>query len=245
MSFCPESRSRPRCRADGAGRRVRAGVALLALAGAAAAQQAAPPGGVIYTCTDERGRRLTSDRPIPECLAREQRILNRHGSLRAIVPPALTAEERAAKDARDRREAERRAALADAIRRDRNLLTRFPDEAAHQRAREAALDPVRETMRGSVKRIDELAEQRKPLLQETEFYIGRALPLPLKAKIEANEAAMAAQQAAIQGQEAELDRINRLYDAELSRLRQLWSGAPPGSLGPVAAAEHDASSAKR
>ncbi|HMR71172.1 MAG TPA: hypothetical protein PKA84_13175, partial [Rubrivivax sp.] len=157
MSFCPESRSRPRCRADGAGRRVRAGVALLALAGAAAAQQAAPPGGVIYTCTDERGRRLTSDRPIPECLAREQRILNRDGSLRAIVPPALTAEERAAKDARDRREAERRAALADAIRRDRNLLTRFPDEAAHQRAREAALDPVRETMRGSVKRIDERA----------------------------------------------------------------------------------------
>lgn len=245
MSFCPEPRSHPRCRADGAGRWARAGFALLALAGVAAAQQAAPPSSVIYTCTDERGRRLTSDRPIPECLAREQRILNRDGSLRAIVPPALTAEERAAKEARERRDAERRAAVADAIRRDRNLLTRFPDEAAHQRAREAALEPVRASMLGSVQRIDELAAQRKPLLQETEFYVGRALPLPLKAKIEANEAAMTAQQAAIQGQEAELGRINRLYDAELARLRRLWSGAPPGSLGPVAAAEKAASTANR
>jgi hypothetical protein len=218
---------------------------MLVVSAAAAAQQAAPAGSVIYTCTDERGHRLTSDRPIPECLAREQRILNRDGSLRAIVPPALTAEERAAKEVRERREAERRAAVADAVRRDRNLLTRFPDEAAHQRAREAALDPVREAMRGSTQRIEELAEQRKPLLLESEFYIGRALPAPLKAKIEANEAATAAQQVAIQGQEAELDRINRLYDAEFARLRQLWSGATPGSLGPVAATEHGASTAKR
>jgi hypothetical protein len=28
-------------------------------------------------------------------------------------------------------------------------------------------------------------------------------------------------------------RINRLFDAELERLRRLWAGAPPGSLGPL------------
>lgn len=245
MSLCLESLATQRCRACSVGRRALAGVALLVLSVVAVAQHSAQPTSVIYTCTDERGRRLTSDRPIPECNAREQRILNRDGSLRAILPPALTAEERAAKEAQERREAERRAALADAVRRDRNLLARFPDEEAHQRAREAALDPVREAMRSSSQRIGELAEQRKPLMEETEFFAGRALPMQLKAKIEANEAAVAAQEAAIQGQEAELERINRLYDAELVRLRQLWAGAPPGSLGPVAAANNSGSTAKR
>ena len=51
--------------------------------------------GVIYTCTDDKGRRITSDRPIADCVAKEQRVLNKDGSLRAIYPPSLTADERA------------------------------------------------------------------------------------------------------------------------------------------------------
>jgi hypothetical protein len=35
-------------------------------------------------------------------------------------------------------------------------------------------------------------------------------------------------------QEAELDRVNRFYDSELARLKQLWAGALPGSMGPLA-----------
>ncbi|HET7868163.1 MAG TPA: DUF4124 domain-containing protein, partial [Burkholderiaceae bacterium] len=40
----------------------------------AAAQAAGSAGSGIYSCTDARGRRLTSDRPIIECLDREQRV---------------------------------------------------------------------------------------------------------------------------------------------------------------------------
>jgi hypothetical protein len=200
-----------------------------------AAQPATPPAG-IYTCVDDRGRKLTSDRPIAECTAKEQRILNRDGSLRAIYPPILTAEERAVKEARDRREADRRAAYADAVRRDRNLIARFPDQASHERAREAALDTVRVAMRTSALRMSALEAERKPLLDEAEFFAVRTLPAGLKAQLDANDAAMAAQRAAMQTQEAELERINRLYDTELDRLRLLWAGAAPGSLGPVASA---------
>ena len=35
----------------------------------------------------------------------------------------------------------------------------------------------------------------------------------------------------IANQQAEMGRINALYDAELARLRKLWSGASPGSMG--------------
>jgi hypothetical protein len=203
-------------------------------AAAAWAQTPAVKAGTgIYTCTDDKGRKLTSDRPIAECAAKEQQLLNRDGSLRAIVPPTLTADERAEKEARDRAAAEARAAAADAVRRDRNLMARYPTEAAHKRAREAALDTVRLAAKATEIRLRELAAERKPLLDEAEFYLGKPLPPRLKASIDANDAATEAQRGAVATQESELQRINRLYDAELERLRRLWSGAQPGSLGPL------------
>jgi hypothetical protein len=211
-------------------------LAFAAAAGPAAAQTPASAPSGIYTCVDDTGRRLTSDRPIAECTAKEQRILNRDGSLRGIYPPILTVEERAAKEARERKAANARAAYADAVRRDRNLMARFPDETAHHRAREAALDTVRVAIRASALRMNDLEAERKPLLDESEFYVGRELPPKLKGELDANAAARAAQEEAMQTQEAELERINGLYDAELAHLRRLWAGAAPGSLGSIAAA---------
>ncbi len=218
-----------------------AGLVLAALGwaaglGAARAAESTAPAG-IYTCVDDRGRRLTSDRPIAECTAKEQRVLNSDGSLKAIHPPTLTIEERAIKEARDRKAMEERAAQADAVRRDRNLLQRFPDESAHQRSREAAIDTVLIAIRASELRLRNLAAERKPLMDEAEFYIGKPLPGALKGKMDANEAGVSAQRTAMLTQEQELDRINRLYDAELERLRRLWAGALPGSLGPMAGSE--------
>jgi hypothetical protein len=206
-----------------------------ALATAAQAQATTKPPSGIYTCIDDKGRRITADRPIAECTDREQQVLNRDGSLRTVLPPTLTAEERAQREARDRAAAEARAAQADAVRRDRNLMARYPNEAAHSRAREAALDTVRLAMKATDIRLRQLAAEAVPLRDEAEFYEGRTLPASLKSAIEANEVAVEAQRSASANQAAELDRINRLYDAELDRLRRLWAGVVPGSLGPLAA----------
>ncbi|WP_343642957.1 hypothetical protein [Roseateles sp.] len=208
-----------------------AGLLMLAcgLADTAVAQQAKTPTG-IYTCNTADGRRLTSDRPIPECQTREQRLLNSDGSVRKMVPPAMSPEEQAAADQRKRAEEVQRAAQQDAIRRDRNLLQRYADQAAHQRAREAALDDVREAMQQSEKRLQALATERKPLLDEAEFYKGKRVPFKLQHQLEANEAAAAAQRESIENQKAEIGRVNKFYDEELSRLKRLWAGAAPGSL---------------
>ena len=184
----------------------------------------------IYTCTTADGRRLTSDRPIAECSSREQRILNADGSFRAVLPPFLSPEDRATQDARDRRLAADRAAQNDAVRRDRNLMQRFPNEAAHTRARNSALDDANKAMRSSERRIKELAQERKPLNDEAEFYKGRFMPAKLKQVLDANDAGVDAQQQLIENQKAELVRINSRYDAELARLKRLWNGAPPGSV---------------
>jgi hypothetical protein len=223
----------PRRRGD---RRPTTTVALaltLAAASLPVVAQASKSSAGIYTCIDDKGRRLTSDRPIADCVHKEQLLLNRDGSLRQVIPPTLTSDERAEKEARERKAAEERAAQQDWIRRDRNLLMRFPNEAAHQKAREAALDPLRLAIKNTEMRLRELHAERKPLLDESEFYVGKPLPAKLKLQIDANDAALEAQRTAAANQGAELDRVNAMYDAELERLRRLWSGALPGTLGPL------------
>ena len=187
----------------------------------------------IYTCTDSSGKKLTSDRPIAECSTREQRVLNADGSVRNVLGPTLTADERADKEARDSAAAAAFAAQQDAVRRDRNLIARFPDEAAHRKARNAALDGMRGAVKASEARLELLAKARKPLMDEAEFYNAKTMPATLRAQIEGNETTAEAQRALIQNQQLEVTRINRLYDAELERLKKLWRGAPAGSLGPL------------
>ncbi len=205
---------------------------LLLGAGGAAWGQAGDNGkGAIYTCTTPDGRKLTSDRPIADCSMREQRVLNPDGSLRSILPPFLSPEERTAQESRDRKNAAERAAQLDAVRRDRNLMQRFPNEAAHQRARQNALDDAQKAMNISERRIKDLAQERKPLQDEAEFYKGKPLPGKLKQQLDANDAGVEAQQQLVENQKAELVRINSRYDAELTHLKRLWAGAAPGSLG--------------
>ncbi|MFO1218528.1 MAG: hypothetical protein U1E89_09175 [Burkholderiaceae bacterium] len=212
--------------------------ALPALAGAllacglaqALAQAAANGTGAIYTCVDDKGHQLRRDRYIAECSDREQRVLNSDGSLRQILPPTYTQDERADIEARQKKRDEERAAQADAVRRDRNLKVRFPNEAAHQRAREAALAPVRQAMKASDQRLRELADERKPLVNEAEFYKGKKMPPRLKQQLDGNDATTLAQRQAMKNQEAEIARVNSLFDQELEHLRKLWAGATPGSV---------------
>jgi Domain of unknown function (DUF4124) len=197
----------------------------------------------IYTCTDASGKRLTSDRPIPECNAREQRQLNADGSIKRVVPPTMSMEEQAEFDARERLASQKRLAEMEYVRRDRNLRIRYPSEAAHQKARTAALDDVRRTLQLSQKRLESLELERKPLLDEAEFYKGRAMPSKLKQQLDGIDATAEAQRELMQNQRAETLRIDATFDAELVRLRALWAGAVPGSLGPMLPANLPAAAA--
>lgn len=212
--------------------------ALLCVAGASGAgwAQSQRGGSLIYSCIDATGKKITRDRYIAECSAREQRVLNGDGSLREIRPPTMTAEERGVVEERDRDAAAAIKRQQEEAKRDRNLVSRFPNEAAHGKAREAALDDVRKSLRTSEQRLAALAKERKPLTDEAEFYVGKQLPLKLKLALDANDASVDAQKSLVQNQQLEIVRINKLYDAELERLRALWNGARPGTLGPVAAA---------
>lgn len=184
----------------------------------------------IFTCVDAQGRRITSDRPIAACMDREQRELSPSGSVRRVIPPEPTAEERAALDAKRKADAEQTARQSEEKRKERALLSRYPNEAAHQRERVKALESVDVVEATIHKRIEELVKQRAKLDEETAFYAKDPAKTPplLKRKIKDNESLVSAQQNALQQQGAERQRLSERFDAELEQLRKLWAQTAAG-----------------
>ncbi len=184
----------------------------------------------IFTCVDAQGRRITSDRPIAACMDREQRELSPSGSVRRVIPPEPTAEERAALDAKRKADAERDARLNEEKRRERALLSRYPNEAAHQRERVKALESVDAVEAAIHHRIEELVKQRAKLNEEMAFYAKDPAKTPplLKRKFNDNENLVSAQQSALKQQAEERQRVSERFDAELEQLRKLWAQSAAG-----------------
>jgi chromosome segregation ATPase len=179
----------------------------------------------IYTCVDAKGRRLTSDRPIIDCIDREQAEISPNGQVLRKIGPSLTAEERAAEEEKAKRAAEERNRQFEQKKRDRALLSRYPDRAAHDKERNQALASVDEVIKTANKRIEELHAERRKFDTELEFYKGdlAKAPAQLKRRIDDNEQQVAAQKRFIANQEEEKRRINARYDQELQRLNALWT----------------------
>jgi len=179
----------------------------------------------IYTCIDSNGRRITSDRPITECLDREQRELTGSGTVKRVVPPSYTAEERARIDAQKKAEEALQARIAEEKRRDRALLIRYPNKPVHDKERADALAQIDEVISAVNKRAQALLDQRKDISAELEFYqndVSKA-PLWLRRKLEDNEQQVAVQQRFVVEQTQEKQRLNARFDEELVKLRQLWT----------------------
>ena len=217
------------------------GVALLFLCGVVqspvqAQSQGQVPVGGIYTCIDSKGRKLTSDRPIADCLDREQKVLNPSGTVRTRVGPNLTEKERADIEAREKQEAEARALQVEEKRRERALLTRYPTREVHDRERAAAFSQIAAVAQAAQKRIDELLLDRRKLDQEMEFYKKdpAKAPLSLRRQVEEIDTSVVAQKRFIAEQEHELKRVSGRFDEELERLKPLW--AAQGGARPPAAA---------
>jgi hypothetical protein len=179
----------------------------------------------IYTCVDAKGRTITADRPIAECMDRTQNELTRSGVVKRQVGPSLTAKELAAQDAKDKLAADLRAREADEMRRDRALLLRYPGPAVHQQERAAALEQIDVVIKAARKRTDELTEQHKGILNEFEFYAQNPAKAPaaLKRLREENDSSLVAQGKFIDERQEEKNRVNQRFDQELGKLQKLWS----------------------
>jgi hypothetical protein len=181
----------------------------------------------IYTCTDKSGRRHTADRPIEACMQVPQRVLNADGSLQRIVPAATSPSERIEIERRQRESTREQLANEEAVKRDRLLLRRYPNEAAHRAARVEALRLVHNSIASTRHRVDELQQARKQLEQSAASHADHRLPPDLKQRIDGNDAMLKAQRALVANQALEADRINAVFDKEALRLGPMWKAAAP------------------
>ena len=203
------------------------GLAALSSCGMALAQPARTdgPGVGIYTCVDARGRTLTADRPIAECSDREQRELSPSGTVRRKLEPTYTAREQQEREDRAREAAIQAARLIDERRRERALLVRYPNATTHDRERVEALSQIDAVIQAAKKRLVELADDRKKIDEELEFYKQDTSKAPgaVRRRIEDNTQSVAVQNRFITEQEEENKRVNARFVEERGRLKTLWS----------------------
>ncbi len=202
------------------------GASLLALAlGASAWAQETKNAGGIYSCIDSKGRRLTSDRPIVDCLDREQKELGNSGTVKRVVPPSYTAEERAKLALQRKAEELEQARINEEKRRDKALLIRYPNQAVHDKERAEALNQIDDVIDAVKKRGAELTKQRRDIDLELEFYQSDMSKVPpwLKRKIDDNAQQVVVQNRFLNDQAQEKQRINARFDEELVKLKMLWT----------------------
>lgn len=206
-----------------------AGVALAGLCCTGfVAAQSAPAGGSVYTCIDRLGRRLTADRPIPECNDREQRVLDQTGAERRRMGPALTENERAAAEAQQQRESAERARVAEERRRERVLAARYPTPSAHDAERASVLARVDDVTAVTQKHVDDLLRDRKKLEAELAAYAstpGKA-PMALRRQLAEQDQALERHRHFVAAQEAEKRRVNQRFDVERAVLQPIWAANP-------------------
>lgn len=199
------------------------GGAIVALAVAAA-----PASATVFVCTTADGRTITGDRPPAECADVPIRELRADGLVRRVIEPPLTEEQRRARAEQARLAKQRHDEKRAQARQDIALLETYASEADIEVARKTALASRQAMIDRSRKRLETFAVERKKLDEETEFYVNRKLPLKLEQAIEANESLVQAEQRLIVEMQADITRINKRFDDEAGRYRELReAGAKP------------------
>lgn len=195
---------------------------LLAVATAASAQSR-----TMYTCV-ANGRTYSGDRPPPECFNSDIRELNRDGSLRRVISRPLTPEEQKARAIEVKKKADEEERALAQRRRDRSLLEAYASEQEIDIARTKALTSSNEVVKRSQIRLDRMAEERKRLMDETEFYKKRETPETIKRALANNDQERAAELKILKDAQAEMQRINDRFDVDKKRFREIVSqGSQP------------------
>jgi hypothetical protein len=182
----------------------------------------------LYVCTDARGRTVSSDRPPAECADRTVRELRSDGSVRRVIEPPLTPEQKAAKAEEEKRQKVEADKQREQMRRDLALLETYANEDEIEESRNRALAQRQSLIERAQKRLDDHRRERKRLDAELEFYVNRELPLKIKRALETNDTLVRAEERIVRDAKADMVRVNERYDEERKRFQDLVSkGAMP------------------
>lgn len=147
------------------------GMGMAAGLGVAMSAMPAAHANSIYSCEDAAGRKLTADRPIANCMDREQRVLRSSGGEKARIGPSQSEQDLYQQEQRQRETLQRRRQAQETQRKEQALLQRYPRQDLHDAAQRQALADINERIAAAIQRMETLRVERGIQAQEMEFYI--------------------------------------------------------------------------
>jgi len=188
--------------------------------------------GKIYTCKDEKGRTITSDRPLQECVGREGRVLGKDGTTIQRIDAPPTAEQLAAREAEAAKKKQEDDRRREQLRKDKALLNTYENVDDIESKRQRALQQVEREARESEKRMGILQKQGADNAAEAEFYKKKAMPADLRRRIDENEAALRAEKLLFASKRDEVSQVNLKFDDDKKRYLELTSGGAVAGSAP-------------
>lgn len=192
-------------------------------------------------CVGKDGKKYFGQTVPPQCLGQAVEYLDKSGNVVKRVAAALTPEQRAAKEAEDRKNAEAAAVAKDEARRNRALLETYTSEKDIDFARQRTLKDNEVVVKEIENRIGQIRKRGQELKKEMEFYQGKNKPpAKLAEDVKNNEIDFNAQQQLLNAKKKEVDSINAKYDEDKKRFIELsnkGNAAPVEATAPAPAAK--------
>lgn len=174
----------------------------------------------IFTCKDDKGRVLTSDRPIPECATKSMREVSAAGVVKNEFAPPLTKEQIALKKVEDeqRRIADLKRRQEDA--RDKALMIAYPNMKALDSDRERQLADLR----SEITLVEARMAKEHQVLKAAQAELnkqGANANFAVKRKVQGSAAAILADSDIRERMRRDIARTEQRFDEDQQRLRHL------------------------
>ncbi len=174
-----------------------------------------------YRCVGKDGKKYYGQTIPSQCVGQTVEELNKQGVVVRRIENQ-TAEERAAKEAEDKKKKEQATADREQARRNRALLATYTSENDIEEARKRALAENQQAVKDVARRIEEIKKRHTQLAGEMEFYKGKNQPpAKLQNDVRSVQVDLEAQQNLLEVKKKEVDSINAKYDEDRKRFAEL------------------------
>lgn len=188
-----------------------------------------PPGqarATTYKWVDQNGVVHYTDKMPPDAVNRGNVELSRDGVPLRKVDPALTPEQRRAREQDEERRRQTARLAEETARRDRALLASYANEAEIDLARTRALGTIDAVLHSTSAYTEQLNRRKTELVAKIATYKNRPTPPVLERELTGIDDELGRQADLVAQKRREIAAVNAKYDADKTRYRELSLARP-------------------
>jgi len=210
----------------------------------AALALAATSASAAFRCVDEQGRTHIADTPPPACANVVMYETKKGGAILRTIEPAMSEEQRKAKQEAEQKAKLAARAAAEQKRKDTALLSTYANEKEVDTARDRNIEPLKARINLSQERTKEIDKRMKVVKEEMEFYTDgkkkggkEDMSATMAKELERLADEKKTIQKNIAGYEKEIGELSVKYDVDKRRWLELKQGSSATAKADVAASD--------